>query len=182
MTTAGRVAPLLRNFLRHDYGKIDACIPKMLKILHERGASECWHKHSTFAEHLVGVWRIMTLWGQRHEAARVSSSDTRHRGCVVCGGSCGSKTTHERLAPRLDCWRTTLSAPCPPHLRRGFATLRTRIATVGHYTLESRTAAHGRCSSRGTSVTGSSPPLVGALTCCTFSLCSEPQDLRLVSP
>jgi hypothetical protein len=74
MATAGRVSPRVRAFLRANYTEIDGRVPPMLQLLADRGAAECWHKHSTFLQHLTGVWRIMTLWGQRPEAARVSGS------------------------------------------------------------------------------------------------------------
>jgi hypothetical protein len=44
-TSAGRNAALLEQLGRH-------------------GASECWHKHGTFKQHLFGVWRILYLWKQ----------------------------------------------------------------------------------------------------------------------
>ena len=56
------VAPLLRSLLRERYGEVDAAIPAMLSVLSDRGADECWHKHSTFMQHLVGVWRSLTLF------------------------------------------------------------------------------------------------------------------------
>lgn len=62
--------PLLRSILRSDYGSVDPAIPAMVKLLSDRGADECWHKHSTFGQHLAGVWRIMALWGQRPSACR----------------------------------------------------------------------------------------------------------------
>ena len=71
---AGRVSPRVQTLLRGNYGKIDHAIPPMIELLAERGAAECWHKHSTFLQHLTGVWRIMTLWGQRPEAARVGET------------------------------------------------------------------------------------------------------------
>ena len=62
--TAGSVTPLVRRFLRGQYGAIDPAIPAMMDLLAERGAPECWHKHSTFMQHLVGVWRGLTLFNQ----------------------------------------------------------------------------------------------------------------------
>mmetsp|Transcript_74436 Transcript_74436/g.212245 ORF Transcript_74436/g.212245 Transcript_74436/m.212245 type:complete len:110 (+) Transcript_74436:92-421(+) len=60
----GKVSPLVRRFLRGQYAAIDPAIPAMMDLLAERGAPECWHKHSTFMQHLVGVWRGLTLFNQ----------------------------------------------------------------------------------------------------------------------
>lgn len=65
-----RVSSTLKLLLREQYGTVDGSIPRMLQVLSERGADECWHKHSTFKQHLVGVWRILNLWDQRSSVCR----------------------------------------------------------------------------------------------------------------
>ena len=62
MAAAGKVSPLVQAFLRGNYHAIDPKVPVMMELLAERGAPECWHKHSTFMQHLVGVWRSLTLF------------------------------------------------------------------------------------------------------------------------
>lgn len=47
--------------------KTDVCI----SALKQRGAHRCWHKHSTFLEHLLGVHNILTLWGESRIIAHV---------------------------------------------------------------------------------------------------------------
>jgi hypothetical protein len=37
---------------------------RAIDLLKQRGAHRCWHKHSTFLDHLVGVADILRLWGQ----------------------------------------------------------------------------------------------------------------------
>ena len=59
-----------RYILREDFSKIDPEAEVLIKLLRDHGAAECWHKHSTFLEHLVGVWRIMSLWEQSQDVAR----------------------------------------------------------------------------------------------------------------
>jgi hypothetical protein len=37
---------------------------RAIELLKERNAHRCWHKHSTFLDHLVGVADILRLWNQ----------------------------------------------------------------------------------------------------------------------
>lgn len=55
---AGALPPLVRAFLREEYESIDPALPPVLRALHAAGAGECWHKKSTFQQHLfeVGGW------------------------------------------------------------------------------------------------------------------------------
>ncbi|KAG0492011.1 hypothetical protein HPP92_005409 [Vanilla planifolia] len=61
-----------RPFLRDEPDKIDGdpALPSLLTSLRAAGAGECWHKHGTFLAHLVGVHRILTLWGAPLPVAR----------------------------------------------------------------------------------------------------------------
>lgn len=52
-----------RKFLREDFESMNPDLPSLLKILQSRGAGECYHKHGTFYEHLLHVYRILKLWG-----------------------------------------------------------------------------------------------------------------------
>ncbi|GBF90795.1 hypothetical protein Rsub_03096 [Raphidocelis subcapitata] len=58
------IPPLARRFLRGEHAEIDPRLPALLEELRRVGATECWHKMSTFAEHLYDVYQILTLWGQ----------------------------------------------------------------------------------------------------------------------
>ena len=58
--------------LAEDYETIDPTIlPQSIQALKERGAHRCWHKHSTFLQHLTGVHNILRLWGQGPIIGRV---------------------------------------------------------------------------------------------------------------
>lgn len=59
---AARLA-VCKPFLREDFESIDPRLPGLLKILQQRGAGECWHKHGTFYEHLLHTYRILKVWG-----------------------------------------------------------------------------------------------------------------------
>lgn len=59
---------MVRDFLKEDYAAIDSEIPELLKVLDSLNAAEDWHKHGTFQEHLLGVYRILKLWGQPRDA------------------------------------------------------------------------------------------------------------------
>lgn len=56
------LSSLERNFLREDHVAVDAALPSIIDAAKARGAAECWHKHSSFLSHLLGVHRIATLW------------------------------------------------------------------------------------------------------------------------
>jgi hypothetical protein len=57
--------------LAEEYETIDPYLPKCIKELKKRGAHRCWHKHSTFLDHLLGVHNILRLWGENEVVARV---------------------------------------------------------------------------------------------------------------
>mmetsp|Transcript_5010 Transcript_5010/g.8221 ORF Transcript_5010/g.8221 Transcript_5010/m.8221 type:complete len:414 (-) Transcript_5010:100-1341(-) len=62
---------LFEQILADDYESLDATLPNSVAELKKRGAHRCWHKHSTFLEHLLGVHHILRLWGQGEIVARV---------------------------------------------------------------------------------------------------------------
>jgi hypothetical protein len=62
---------IFNRILAEDYEAIDPKTPKCIQALKERGAHRCWHKHSTFLEHLVGVHNILRLWNESETAGRV---------------------------------------------------------------------------------------------------------------
>ncbi|XP_020594798.1 uncharacterized protein LOC110034900 [Phalaenopsis equestris] len=53
--------PFLRD--QPDALPSDPSLSSLLSTLRSAGAGECWHKHGTFLAHLIGVHRILTLWG-----------------------------------------------------------------------------------------------------------------------
>ncbi|EFJ12102.1 hypothetical protein SELMODRAFT_124836 [Selaginella moellendorffii] len=59
-----------RLFLREEYAAIDPALPHWLSVLRSTGASECFHKHGTFFQHLVEVYRILKLWGAPDDVCR----------------------------------------------------------------------------------------------------------------
>jgi tetratricopeptide (TPR) repeat protein len=70
------VTPLQREtvferILAADYESLDASLPSSVLELKNRGAHRCWHKHSTFLEHLLGVHNILRLWNQGETIGRV---------------------------------------------------------------------------------------------------------------
>ena len=62
---------IFNRILAEDYELIDPKTPNCIRALKERGAHRCWHKHSTFLEHLVGVHNILRLWNESETAGRV---------------------------------------------------------------------------------------------------------------
>ncbi|XP_028791344.1 LOW QUALITY PROTEIN: uncharacterized protein LOC114747219 [Neltuma alba] len=51
-----------RPFLRDEFHKIDPNLPSLIAVLRSVGAGECWHKHGTFLQHLIDIFRILHLW------------------------------------------------------------------------------------------------------------------------
>ncbi len=58
----------VRDFLADDFAAIDPELPPLLAVLNRRRMADCWHKHGSFRDHLIGVYRILALWGQPREA------------------------------------------------------------------------------------------------------------------
>ncbi|XP_077247172.1 E3 ubiquitin-protein ligase isoform X2 [Tasmannia lanceolata] len=51
-----------RPFLRGELESIDPNLPSLISVLRSVGAGECWHKHGTFLEHLIDIYKILKLW------------------------------------------------------------------------------------------------------------------------
>ncbi|KAL6954523.1 hypothetical protein U1Q18_047553 [Sarracenia purpurea var. burkii] len=51
-----------RPFLRGELESIDKRLPSLVAVLRSVGAGECWHKHGSFLDHLIDVYRILKLW------------------------------------------------------------------------------------------------------------------------
>jgi hypothetical protein len=62
---------LFETILADDYEALDDTLPKSIEELKKRGAHRCWHKHSTFLQHLLGVHNILRLWDQNETIGRV---------------------------------------------------------------------------------------------------------------
>ncbi|KAL1565422.1 hypothetical protein AAHA92_07641 [Salvia divinorum] len=61
----GTLASLLdsaRPLLRGELHAVDEHLPRLVAVLQAAGAGECWHKHGSFLDHLLGVYRILKLW------------------------------------------------------------------------------------------------------------------------
>ena len=63
---------LFEDILASNYEEIDPLVlPNCVKALKHRGAHRCWHKHSTFLDHLLGVHNMLRLWGQGTTVGRI---------------------------------------------------------------------------------------------------------------
>ncbi|XP_021912541.1 uncharacterized protein LOC110826241 isoform X2 [Carica papaya] len=51
-----------RPFLRGELHKVDDNLPSLVALLRSVGAGECWHKHGSFLDHLVDIYRILKIW------------------------------------------------------------------------------------------------------------------------
>jgi hypothetical protein len=69
---AERERNLVEQILADDYEGLDPIVLRQsISALRSRGAHRCWHKHSTFLEHLLSVHNILRLWGQGRTIGRV---------------------------------------------------------------------------------------------------------------
>ncbi|CAG8681302.1 20558_t:CDS:1 [Dentiscutata erythropus] len=65
MSDTLEIPPKIKLILRHDWAKLNSNLPKLIETLtKELGSTECWHKKSTFFEHLFHVYQILTIWNQ----------------------------------------------------------------------------------------------------------------------
>ncbi|OIT05941.1 PREDICTED: uncharacterized protein LOC109207068 [Nicotiana attenuata] len=51
-----------RPFLRGELESIDRDLPSLVAVLRSVGAGECWHKHGSFLDHLIDIYKILKLW------------------------------------------------------------------------------------------------------------------------
>jgi len=56
------VPEVVLHLINHDFNKLDDKMDEYLKLVSDLGAYQCWHKHGTFGEHLLGVWKIFQTW------------------------------------------------------------------------------------------------------------------------
>eukprot|EP00026_Physarum_polycephalum_P011953 Phypoly_transcript_12204.p1 GENE.Phypoly_transcript_12204~~Phypoly_transcript_12204.p1 ORF type:complete len:271 (+),score=34.36 Phypoly_transcript_12204:27-839(+) len=66
----GKRSEIVHNILTNNLQACDPQIDEYLKLLSAHGADLCWHKHSTFKQHLFQVWKILTIWEQPTYIAR----------------------------------------------------------------------------------------------------------------
>ncbi|XP_057963375.1 uncharacterized protein LOC131154555 [Malania oleifera] len=51
-----------RPFLLGELHSVDENLPSLVAVLRSVGAGECWHKHGSFLDHLIDIYRILKLW------------------------------------------------------------------------------------------------------------------------
>ncbi|MCW5889056.1 MAG: tetratricopeptide repeat protein [bacterium] len=79
----GELPPHILDLLRHDHARLEPRLDEMLAVLGRQGAHEIWHKHGTFYEHLLGVWRILAAWGQPPDVRRLGLMHSVYSNSVV---------------------------------------------------------------------------------------------------
>jgi hypothetical protein len=63
--------PHVHRLVLHDHRALEPQLDEMLEVLGQQGAREIWHKHGTFYDHLLGVWRILAAWQQPADVCRL---------------------------------------------------------------------------------------------------------------
>jgi hypothetical protein len=66
-----QISDRINNLLLEDLDQCDADMDRFLKLLAKAKANMCWHKHSTFKDHLFDVWRILYIWKQPTPVCRL---------------------------------------------------------------------------------------------------------------
>ncbi|KAI4339319.1 hypothetical protein MLD38_024276 [Melastoma candidum] len=51
-----------RPFLRGELESVHPKLPSLVATLRSVGAGECWHKHGSFLDHLLDIYRVLKLW------------------------------------------------------------------------------------------------------------------------
>jgi hypothetical protein len=54
--------PTTSKTTRGELESIDSNLPSLVSVLRSVGAVECWHKHGSFLDHLVDIYRILKIW------------------------------------------------------------------------------------------------------------------------
>lgn len=63
---------VFEKIVSNDFEKLDEPIlSNTIQAIKERGGHKCWHKHSTFLDHLVSCHNILRLWGENEIVGRV---------------------------------------------------------------------------------------------------------------
>jgi hypothetical protein len=68
---AGDLPPHVLALVREEHAALEPRLDELVQVLARHGASEIWHKHGTFLDHLLGVWRILAAWRQPAEVCRL---------------------------------------------------------------------------------------------------------------
>lgn len=72
-----------RPLLVETYEDIDPLIPRCISALRRARAPECYHKHGTFFDHLVGVYRALECWNVPHSVARCGLFHSAYSNSIV---------------------------------------------------------------------------------------------------
>lgn len=63
---------VFEKLLSNDFEDLDdPILSNTIQAIKERGGHKCWHKHSTFLDHLLSCHNILRLWGENEIVGRV---------------------------------------------------------------------------------------------------------------
>ena len=63
---------VFEKILSNDFEELDdPVLSNTIQAIKQRGGHKCWHKHSTFLDHLVSCHNILRLWGENEIVGRV---------------------------------------------------------------------------------------------------------------
>jgi hypothetical protein len=86
--------------VRHDHVRLEPRLAELVAALAGHGASEIWHKHGTFLDHLLGVWRILAAWRQASDVCRLGLMHSVYSNSFVRMKLFDSDRTEGRAAVR----------------------------------------------------------------------------------
>ncbi len=71
MTESNDLPQHVLELIRHEPHRLEPKFDELTEVVGRQGAREIWHKHGTFYEHLLGVWRILAVWRQPTDVCRL---------------------------------------------------------------------------------------------------------------
>ncbi|EOX99028.1 Uncharacterized protein TCM_007656 [Theobroma cacao] len=110
-------------FLRGELEPVDKNLPGLIAVLRSAGAGKCSHKHGSFLEHLVDIYRILKIWkapdsvclcGLFHSAySNAYYSDSELMEHLKLSEIALNNAKEEGLLDRDEVWRKKLRLPLP---------------------------------------------------------------------
>ena len=83
--------------LRKQGHKLDPEAPQFIQVLQESAASEIWHKHGSFYDHLHDVWEVLCVWQQPQSWCRLGLFHSAYSNSFVSMNLFDPKTDRPKL-------------------------------------------------------------------------------------
>ena len=91
------IPPTILHILRGRSRALDPDAEKMITVLKDSAASEIWHKHGSFYDHLHDVWEAMSVWNQPQAWCRLGLFHSAYSNSFVSMGLYDAATDRPKL-------------------------------------------------------------------------------------